>query len=133
MIFIDSNVPMYLVGHDPARKAATQAALNALLVEQRQLVTSTEVFQEVLHRYVSIARLDALQPAFDALSSAVEDVLPIEETDVIAAKDLALARAGLPARDALHVAVMQRHAIGEILTFDRHFDLVPGIRRLPRP
>lgn len=35
----------------------------------------------------------------------------------------------LTARDALHVAVMQRHDIAEILTFDTGFDGVPGIRR----
>jgi predicted nucleic acid-binding protein len=37
----------------------------------------------------------------------------------------------LSARDALHVAVMQRHGIGEILTFDRGFDAIPGLRRRP--
>jgi len=42
-----------------------------------------------------------------------------------------LARTGLAARDALHVAVMQHHGIAEILTFDRGFDAVPGIRRAP--
>jgi predicted nucleic acid-binding protein len=30
----------------------------------------------------------------------------------------------------LHVAVMQRHGIGRVLSFDRHFDEVPGIERV---
>jgi hypothetical protein len=30
-------------------------------------VTSAEVLQEILHRYVAINRRDAIQPAFDAL------------------------------------------------------------------
>lgn len=34
---------------------------------QERLVTDAEVLQEILHRYVSIARSDAIQPAFDAL------------------------------------------------------------------
>jgi predicted nucleic acid-binding protein len=36
----------------------------------------------------------------------------------------------LSARDAIHLAIMQRHEIGRILTFDRTFDSVPGIERL---
>ena len=47
------------------------------------------------------------------------------------AKDLIHAHAGLSARDALHVAVMRRHGIAEILSFDRGFDDIAGIARLP--
>jgi predicted nucleic acid-binding protein len=36
----------------------------------------------------------------------------------------------LSARDAVHVAVMQRHGIERIMTFDRGFDAHPGIARL---
>lgn len=131
MIFVDSNVPMYLVGSDEARKAQTKVALTRLVGRRLQLVTSSEVFQEILHRYTSIDRRDAIQPAFDVLCAAVDRVLPVDESDVHVAKDLVLARAGLTARDAVHVAVMQHHEIEEILTFDRGFDAVPGIRRLP--
>jgi hypothetical protein len=65
------------------------------------------------------------------LTAAIDQVLPADESDVLAAKDLVLARTALSARDALQVAAMQHHRIAEILTFDRGFDLVPGIRRLP--
>ena len=36
----------------------------------------------------------------------------------------------LSARDAIHVAVMQREGVGRILSFDGGFDGVPGIERL---
>jgi predicted nucleic acid-binding protein len=36
----------------------------------------------------------------------------------------------LSARDALHVAVMARHDITELMSFDRGFDAYPGIERL---
>ena len=35
----------------------------------------------------------------------------------------------LSARDALHVAVMQRHDVAVILSFDAAFDRIPGIVR----
>jgi predicted nucleic acid-binding protein len=106
-------------------------AIERLTSARQRLVTSSEVFQEILHRYASVRLHARIQPAFDVLSATVDSVLPDDELDVLAAKDIVLARAELPARDALHVAVMHHHAISEILTFDRHFDLVPGLIRLP--
>jgi hypothetical protein len=38
--------------------------------------------------------------------------------------------ASLSARDALHVAVMQRREVPRILSFDRGFDLVATIERI---
>jgi len=73
MIFVDSNVPMYLVGAAHPHKADAQQALERLVS----------------------------------------------------------ARERLSARDALHVAIMERHRIGTILSFDDGFDGLPGIERLP--
>jgi predicted nucleic acid-binding protein len=36
----------------------------------------------------------------------------------------------LTARDAIHLAVMREHGIEVILSFDRHFDGLPGVSRL---
>jgi predicted nucleic acid-binding protein len=36
----------------------------------------------------------------------------------------------LSARDAVHIAVMERHGIEQIMTFDSGFDGFPGITRL---
>lgn len=88
------------------------------------------MLQEILHRYVAINRRDAIQPALDVLLTVVDEVLPIEAADVLAARDVVLGIPTLSARDALHVAVMRRHRIERILSFDRGFDGVPGIRRL---
>ncbi|MEX2392974.1 MAG: type II toxin-antitoxin system VapC family toxin [Actinomycetota bacterium] len=130
MIFIDSNVPMYLVGAPHPHKTDAQRAMERFAAERTRLVTDAEVFQEILHRYRGISRSDAIQPAFDVLLGVVDDVLPIDLDDVERAKDVLLGRWKLTARDALHVAVMQRHGISEILTFDADFDLVPGVRRV---
>lgn len=133
MIFVDSNIPMYIVGDDRRRKSDAQHAVERLAGERRQLVTSSEVFQEVLHRYVSIGRREALEPAFATLRGVVDYVLAVEEADVIAAKDLVHGYPRLSARDAVHAAVMRRWQITEILSFDGGFDEVTGITRLPAP
>jgi len=130
MIFVDSNVPMYLVGAAHAHKADAQRLLEAAVAAGEPLVTSAEVLQEILHRYVAIGRLDAIQPAFDALTTAVDDVLPIKRVDVERARELVAGAARLSAREALHAAVMEREGISRIMSFDMGFDRVPGLTRL---
>jgi uncharacterized protein len=131
VILIDSNVPMYLVGADHPHKSDARRLLERLVSERQRLVTDAEVFQEILHRYVAIARRDAIQPAFDALLSVVDDVFPIGEPDVLLAKDIVATRMALSARDAIHLAVMERNGLRRIFSFDQGFDSVTGIERLP--
>ena len=130
MIFVDSNIPMYLIGSAHPNKRTTEAKLGDLIRSQERLVTDVEVQQEILHRYVSIGRREAIQPAFDVLLAIVDEVFPIEARDVARAKTLVLERVSLSARDAIHVAVMERYEIQRILTFDRGFDAVPGVQRI---
>ena len=130
MIFIDSNIPMYLIGAAHPHKVDAQRLLEQAIAQGERLVTDAEVLQEILHRYRAIQRLDALQPAFDALLGVTDEVYPIEAQDVRAAKDVLLGTPRLSSRDALHVAIMRRHGIARILTFDQGFDGVPGIARM---
>lgn len=130
MILIDSNIPMYLVGAAHPHKADAQRLLERLAIDNRRLVSDVEVLQEILHRYVAIDRRDAIQPAFDALLGVVDQVLPITVETLHSARDIVLGSPALSARDALHAAVMRQHDIQEILSFDRGFDGIPGIRRL---
>jgi uncharacterized protein len=130
VIFIDSNIPMYLVGAPHPHKADAQRLLEKLISERERLVTDAEVFQEILHRYVAIDRRDAIQPAFDALLGVVDQVLPVDAAAVNRAKEVVLGRRKISARDALHLAIMERHGMERILSFDSGFDEFPGISRL---
>jgi uncharacterized protein len=130
VIFVDSNVPMYLVGAPHPHKADSQRLLERFIAEGERLVTDAEVLQEILHRYVAINRRDAIEPAFDALLRVVDEVFPIDADDVEAAKDVVLGVSRLSARDAIHVALMRRHSVARILTFDSGYDGVPGVTRL---
>jgi uncharacterized protein len=46
------------------------------------------------------------------------------------AKEIVLSYRRLSARDAVHLSVMERHGIENILSFDSGFDSFPGITRL---
>ncbi len=132
MIFVDSNIPMYLVGKAHPHKTDAQQILERSIVSGERLVTDVEVLQEILHRYVAIERRDAIQPAFDVLLGVVDEVYPIEHQDVERAKTVVHGRQQLSARDAIHLAIMERHRVETIMTFDQAFDTVPGIERLSR-
>lgn len=130
MIFVDSNIPMYLVGAPHPCKIDAQRALEQAIAQGERLVSDAEVLQEILHRYRAIDRPDAIQPAFDAFLGFVDEVYPVEEKDVCRAKDILLGIPRLSSRDALHVSIMRRRDVSEILSFDKGFDGVPGISRL---
>jgi predicted nucleic acid-binding protein len=130
VIFVDSNVPMYLVGSAHPHKVDAQRLVEQLVADRRRLVSDAEVLQEILHRYAAIDRRDMIQPAFDALLGVVDEVFPTQAVTVERAKAILLARRKLSARDALHLAVMEEQGVSEILTFDRGFDAYPGITRL---
>ena len=130
MIFIDSNVPMYLVGADHPHKIDARRLLERIVADGERVVTDVEVFQEILHRFVAIERRDAIQPTFDVLREVVDAVFSIHDDDVERAKAIVLGRRGLSARDAIHVAVMEREGVRRILTFDAAFDAMPGIERM---
>ena len=60
----------------------------------------------------------------------VDHVYPIEPVDVEGARTVLLGLSPLSARDALHVAIMQRYEIDRILSFDAGFDSVEWIERI---
>jgi predicted nucleic acid-binding protein len=129
MIFVDSNIPMYLIGAAHPRKAETQILLERLIAASERLVTDAEVLQEILHRYTAIDRRDAIPAAMRLTLDIVDEVFPIEKADVLRASEITQNRAALSARDAIHIAIMERQAIRSILSFDADFDRWPGLRR----
>ena len=121
---------MYLVGAPHTHKSDAQRLLERAISEGERLVTDAEVLREILHRYVAIDRRDAIQPAFDAALGVVDEVLTIEVPDVERAKTIVQGHAELSARDAIHLAIMDRIGAMRIMSFDRGIDAFPGITRL---
>lgn len=122
---------MYLIGANHPHKREARRILEDLIDQSVRLVTDAEVFQEIIHRYVVIKRREAIQPAFDLLMAISDEIFPIEDVDVIAAKDLLGSKSELSSRDALHLAIMKRQNVETIFSFDHGFDSILGINRIP--
>ncbi len=132
MIFVDSNIPMYLIGAAHPHKTDAQVILERLIASGQRLVTDVEVLQEILHRYTAIDRREAIGPALQVTLDIVDEVISIEKAEVLRAAEIVQNRAVLSARDAVHIAVMERHGIRSILSFDSDFDRWPGLERIYR-
>jgi len=130
VIFVDSNIPMYLVGAPHPRKADAQRLVEKLISSRQRLVTSAEVLQEILHRYSAISRREAIQPAFDALLNIVDQVFAVDQAAAERAKEIVMGYPKMSARDAMHLAIMEAQKIDQILSFDSGFDGFPGVARL---
>ena len=130
MIFVDSNLPMYMAGSPHPNRDRAAELLAELARSEERLVTDSEVYQEILHRYTAIRRFETIDIAFRALDEIIDDVLTFGRREVQTARMLIDTVPGISARDAVHVAVMRRAGISRIFSFDRGFDACPGLERL---
>ena len=129
VMFVDANIPMYLVGGPhPNRDRAAMLLERAISLGER-LVTDAEVMQEILHRYLAIGRPDAIDPCLNTLRGVIDEVYAVTGEDALSARALLGAVSGLSARDAVHAAVMHRHGVRRILSFDKGFDRLDGLQR----
>jgi predicted nucleic acid-binding protein len=129
-VFIDTAVVMYAAGaehplREPSRRILTAVGSGAL-----DAVTSTEVVQEIAHRFVAIGRRDIAERLTADALDLFAPVLPVTHAVVRRLPDLIARYPGLAARDLIHVATCQHEGIVEIVSPDRGFDIVAGIRRL---
>lgn len=130
MIFIDSNIPMYLIGRPHPNKRRSHDLLEQLIRRGERLVTDVEVFQEILHRYSAIRRVDAIKPAFDVLYAITDEIFKFGMAEIETARAILQRGEGTSARDALHIAVMRRQGIPRVMSFDSGFDDLADIDRL---
>jgi predicted nucleic acid-binding protein len=121
---------MYLIGSEHPNKATARRVLERLVAAGEPMVTSAEVFEEILHRYVAVRRLDAIGPAFAVLHGIADRVFDIDVAAVERARVWLMATPDLSARDALHAAVMERESVDRILSFDTGFDRLAFLTRV---
>jgi uncharacterized protein len=125
--FIDTNVFVYAVAEDSAYQAGAAETMEALGAGTASAVTSATVIEELWHLELR-GRLPGLDGAADAAFTLMRPVLAV--TDEIVAVAFTLKAANLGANDRIHAATCATHGIEMMLTADRGFDSVPGLRRV---
>ena len=130
MIFVDANIPMYARGKEHPYRAPCRRALERIARGEVHCCSSAEVVQELFHRYLSLGRPQDAEFSAVHFMAIVPEILPVTKDTLLVALDLMAGSSSLPARDLLHLAVMRQNVISEILSVDRHFDGIAGIRRV---
>lgn len=130
MIFVDSNIPMYVAGREHPLRGPALRFLGKARDGDVEICTSTEVLQEVLYRYSALKRPDLAGSVYDLFVHMCPVVLPVALADTDRARRLVTDVPGISVRDAIHAAVMLNHDVTDIATFDTGFDRVPGVRRV---
>ena len=131
MIFVDTNVFMYAVGQSHPLRSRAQEFFDESIRDRRSLFTSAEVIQELMHVYLRMKRPHTLDSALELIASAGVQVWPLEEADVILARQLHDRHPTLEARDLCHLASCRRRNVREIKTFDLALASVFGSPSVP--
>jgi predicted nucleic acid-binding protein len=120
---------MYVAGREHPNRGPADRFLSRVRSGDVSACTSTEVLQEILHRYRSLGRADLAFAVYDAFVQLCPEVLPVTVADTDRARQLLESSPEAGVRDAIHAAVMLNNDVAQIATFDRGFDRIPGVRR----
>lgn len=122
---------MYAVGRDHPYKAACLRIMQEIADQQMECQSSSEVLQEILHRYFSLGERERGRLVVQELLTVLaEGVLEVGRTEIVEAVRLAsTGGAHLASRDFIHWATMRLHGLVDIISADRDFDGLPGITR----
>ncbi len=129
-VFLDANVFLYAIGGDSPHRDSCRAVIQAIGDGTIDAVTSSEVLQEILHVRARRFGVNDASKAVRAAAGVVTDVLPVTKGDVLVACDVLEERPQPSARDALHVAVMKNARIHLLVSLDKDFDHLTGIKRV---
>jgi len=130
--FLDANVFMYAAGREHPLKGPCVDVLRRVTQEELDVLTNSEVLQEILYRYSAVGELQrGLRLARLAVDQVAGDVLPVTLSDMQRAFDLAARYGtGIRCRDAVHAATMLNNGLSHLISADSHFDVIAGITRV---
>ena len=128
--FLDSNVFLYAVGAEHRLREPCRAVLRRVAGGDLEAVTSVEVVKEVVHVLTRRGRAKDAHHVGRNILSAFDSVLPVTKSTMAEAIDILDGGGELPVRDAVHAATMRHAGVTEIITADRDFDRVEGVRRV---
>ena len=134
MRFVDTNVFLrYLTGDDEIKAQACYELFQRVNQGEEELFTCEAIVSEVV--YVLSSTRAPYRLSHDEIRPRLVPILTLrglrlpQKRVYLEALDLYASSPYLDFEDALAVAHMQRQGIAEIVSYDRDFDRIAGIRR----
>ena len=129
-VFIDTSVVMYAAGGEHPLRDPCQRIIDGISDGTIDAVTSAEVVQEILHRFLAIGLPEEGATLAERTQDLMAPVLPITHALMRRVPLLAGRYPSLAARELVHVATCIHEGIGEIISADHGFDGVTEVRRI---
>ena len=129
MRLIDTNVIVYAVGSVHPLKQASDRILSDIAAGTLTANLDVETLQEVLHLYSSRGERRKGFRTIEHLLMLFPNPFPIGREEIERARDLMMEHSFLGARDGIHAAVVQTHDLEGIVTADKVFDRIKGLKR----
>jgi predicted nucleic acid-binding protein len=126
---IDTNVIVYTIGSAHSLKDASERVLSDVAAGAVAANVDTEALQEILHIYSSRGERKKGFRAVEHLLMLFPNPFPIGRDEIERARDLMMEHSFLVTRDAIHAAVVQTHDLEGIVTADKVFDRIKGVKR----
>jgi len=130
LLFLDANIIMYCVGREHPLKTPCLRVVEQIRDGRFRFCTSTEVQQEMLHRYYRQKRQEIGDSAYRLLTDLCYVVYPTTPADMERAFVILHEVSDINVRDAVHAAVILNNGLTHILSTDDHFDHIAGITRV---
>lgn len=129
--FIDANIPMYAAGTEHPLREPSIRVMEVVTAHPDRFLTDAEVFQEIIHRYVSLRRWSLGREVFNGFFETMHGrIEPVYVQDVLDAATLADDHPDISPRDLVHAAVALRVGAPRIISTDTDFDRLPVVTRL---
>ena len=135
MIFLDTNVILrYLTGDDEAKAQACYRLFKRVEAGEEELFTCDAIVTEVV--YVLSSRRAPYRLGAEEIRARLVPIITLrvfklpQKRVYLEALDLYASSPFLDFEDALAAAHMRRNGVAEIMSYDRDFDGVPGLRRV---
>jgi len=126
---IDTNVVIYAAGKAHPLQNEARRVLDRIAEGALHANVDAELLQEILHVYDAREERAKGFDAIDDLLVLFPNPIPIAREEIETARDLMHAYSFLGARDAIHAAVVQTHDLEGIITADKVFDRIKGLKR----
>lgn len=128
-MYVDSNVFFYAKISDTRYGGPCTKIIEDIARAKLKATASTLVVLEVANALRKYGLADAVKDEIDAICSLGMVLGPVDEVIIRRAGDI-YQEVGISPYDCVHVATMRRLGVTEILSADRDFDKISGIRRI---
>ena len=129
MKLVDANIVIYSLGRECRYREPCRAIIDQMVVRPYDYSIDAETLQELLYVFWKRGAIDTGAEVVRQLLDLVPEVIPVRGPEIAAAARLLERPSRLSVRDAIHAAVVFEHGLDGILSADRAFDSVSGLRR----